>query len=431
MHSRGPAPNQPGEGRAFGALRHRDFQLFWSGGVVSQVAGWMQQIAQSWLVYDLTGSALLVGLNGIFQSVPFVLISFYSGTVVDRVDRKKLLIWLSWGNGLVSLVLAVLIVVGHIALWHIYAAGLLNGIMGAFENPARQSLLPHLVPRADMMTAVSLNSIQRKGAQVIGPALGGIFLAGFGTAGSYFVRAATFAFVILTLWLISGSNPVSNRIREPALRAIVEGLRYVRAERILGGLILMDATMSVFGSYNAMMVIFAREVFNVGPVEQGILQGAAGLGSVLASLALAAAGDVKRKGFLAMTGGIIYACALLAFAFTPWFWLAVPLLTLIGFMDVAYGAIRQTVIQLVTKDEMLGRVTSLAGISQRGLGSLSGFPAGVLTTALGSVQLATAIGAGISLALILGIGARVPILWRFTTKEEPGVGADSSPVVIS
>src|SRR5206468_6107016 len=116
--------------------------------------------------------------------------------------------------------------------------------------------------------------------------------------------------------------------------------------------------------------------------------------------------------------GIIYAVAVLVFSFTPWFWIAVPLLTIVGFMDVAYGAIRQTVIQLVTKDEMLGRVTSLAGISQRGLGSLCGFPAGLLTTALGSVQLATAVGAGISLALIIGIGARVPILWRFTTDEE-------------
>src|SRR4051812_31681185 len=116
------ASQQPGEGRAFGAMRHRDFQLYWGGGFVSQVSGWMQQIAQSWLVYDLSGSAMFVGLNGIFQAVPFVLISFYSGTVVDRVDRKKLLVWLAYGNGLVSLVLAVLIVVGHIQLWHIYAA---------------------------------------------------------------------------------------------------------------------------------------------------------------------------------------------------------------------------------------------------------------------------------------------------------------------
>jgi MFS family permease len=410
--------SSPAQGRAFGAMRHRDFQLFWSGAVVSQVAGWMQQIAQAWLVYDLTGSALLVGLNGLFTSVPFVLISFYSGTVADRVDRKRLLMWIGWANALVSLTLAVFIATGWIHLWHIYAAGLLNGALGAFENPARQALVPHLVPRADLMTAVSLTSIQRKGSQVIGPALGGIFLAAFGTAGSFFLRAATFALVALSMLLIRGSNPASSRSREPTLRAILEGLRYVRAQRMLGGLLLMDATMSLFGSYNAMMVIFAREVFDVGPAEQGLLLGAAGLGSVLASLALAAAGDVHRKGLLAMTSGLIYAVALLAFAFTPWFWLAVPLLTIVGAMDVAYGAIRQTVIQLITKDQMLGRVMSLAGITQRGLGSLSGFPAGALTTALGSVQLATAVGAGISLALLLGIGIRVPLLWRFTTAEE-------------
>ncbi|HEY3118812.1 MAG TPA: MFS transporter, partial [Chloroflexota bacterium] len=180
------------QGRAFGALRHRDFRLYWGGSVISQVGGWMQQIAQGWLVYDLTGSAFMVGLNGLAQSIPFIALSLYAGTVVDRVDRRRLLQLVCWGQLALSLILGILIATGHVQIWHIYLTSALHGLIGAFESPARQALLPYLVPRGDLMTAISLNSIQRKGSQVLGPALGGVFIASFGVAGAYFIRAGFF-----------------------------------------------------------------------------------------------------------------------------------------------------------------------------------------------------------------------------------------------
>jgi MFS family permease len=382
----------------------------------------MQQIAQSWLVYDLTGSAMLVGLNGLFQALPFIVVSFYAGTVIDRMDRRRLLIWISWANALISLWIAIMISTGHVALWHIYLSGVLHGLVGAFENPARSALLPHLVPRADLMTATSLNSIQRKGAQIIGPALGGLFLAAFGTAGSYYVRAATFALVVGTIAMIRASNPIHERSRQPTIRAIVDGVQYLKGNRVLSGLILMEAGLSVFGSYSAMMVIFAREVFHVGPSEQGLLQGMAGLGSVTGSLVLAGIGDVRHKGRILIVSSLIYCVALLAFSSTPWFGLAVPLLAIVGGMDLVHSAIRQTIVQLVTRDAMLGRVMSLMGISQRGFGPLGGFQAGLLTSALGSVQLATALGAILSLAIVLGVAVRVPALRSY--QENAGAEDD-------
>lgn len=396
------------QGRAFGALRHRDFQLFWGGAVLSHIAGWMQQVAQAWLVYELTGSALLVGLNGLFQSLPFIGVSFYAGTLIDRVDRRKLLIWVEAANALVTLGVAVLIATGQVQLWHIYALGSLHGLIGGFESPARSALLPHLVPRADLMTAVSLQSIQRKGAQIVGPALGGIFVAAFGVAPSYFIHASSFLVVMGSLALLSATNPAASRSAEPPLKAIVEGLRYVRGQPVIGALIVMEASMSIFGSYNAMMVIFAREVFHAGPEGLGMLQSAAGLGSVVGSLVLGAFGDVKQKGRLLFTAGLLYVSLLAAFAFSPWFALALPLLALAGAMDIVFGAVRQTVIQLLTRDEMLGRVMSLSAISMRGLGTFGGFQAGALTSALGSVQVATALGAMVCMAVLIGMGLRVP-----------------------
>lgn len=169
----------PSEGRAFGALRHRDFQIFWGGAIISHIAGWMQQVAQAWLVYELTGSALLVGLGGLFSGIPFILLSFYAGTVIDRVDRRKLLIWLELANAAVGTAMGFLVASGLIQLWQIYFIGMLHSAIGAFESPSRSALVPLLVPRADLMTAVSLQSIQRKGTQIVGPALGGMFVAAY------------------------------------------------------------------------------------------------------------------------------------------------------------------------------------------------------------------------------------------------------------
>lgn len=402
-------------GRAFGALRHRDFQIFWTGAIISHIAGWMQQVAQAWLVYELTGSALLVGLHGLFSGVPFVLLSFYAGTVIDRLDRRRLLIWLEMANAAVAALMGLLVATGLIQLWQIYFIGAVHSVIGAFESPSRSALVPHLVPRSDLMTAVSLQSMQRKGTQIVGPALGGLFVAAFGVAGSFFIRSLSFLLVMLSVILIRATNPVSTRSREPALRAIRDGLGYVASQPIIGALMLMEAAMSLFGSYSAMMVIFAREVFEAGPEGLGWLQSAAGLGSVAGSLVLGMMGDVKEKGLLLIFSGLIYAGAIVAFAATPWIYLAIPLLVLVGAMDIVFGSVRQTVIQLMTKDEMLGRVMSLAGITQRGLGNFGGFQAGLLTSTLGSVQLATAVGALVCAGVLLACVARIPAIRTFRT----------------
>ncbi|HZT07495.1 MAG TPA: MFS transporter, partial [Chloroflexota bacterium] len=236
MHDRRhtlPNTGAPREGRAFGALRHRDFALFWSGSFVSQAGNWMQQVAQSWLIYDMTRSPFLVGVGGLLSSLPFVVTSLYAGTVVDRVDRKKMLVWVQVASTLITMALAIDIAVGAVEVWHIYVASVLNALVGAFQIPAQQALLPYLVPRADLMTAISLNSILRRGSQIIGPSLGGISVATVGVANTYTLNALTFVALGACLLAIRVTNPVERGSDSNALQAILEGFQYVRSETII------------------------------------------------------------------------------------------------------------------------------------------------------------------------------------------------------
>ncbi len=403
--------------RPFGALRHRDFRYYWIGSVVEQVGAWMQQIAQGWLVYELTGSPFMVGLNGVFMAVPFILCSLYAGTVVDRVDRRKLLIWIGVGNAMITAVVGVLVLTGYVQIWHIYLSSVAHSLVGGFESPARQALLPHLVPRADLMTAISLNSIIRKGAQIIGPSLGGIFVASFGVPGAYFIHLGANVVRIWTTVAMRVNDPVVAGAPTNAVRAIVEGLLYVRGNAVIASVLILESTMSLFGSYHAMMVIFAKDVFGMGPQGLGMLQSAAGAGSVLGSVAMASLGEIRQKGRLMMAAGVIFGGGLIAFAYCPWFLLALPILAVVGASDIWFGAMRVTILQLITPRPLLGRVMSLSSISMRGIAGLGNFQAGALGAAVG-VPHAIAIGALICAAATVAFALRVPALRNFTGEGE-------------
>lgn len=423
----------PSAGRAFGAFRHRDFRLFWGGALVSHIGSWMQQVAQGWLIYELTGSAFLVGLSGVFLSVPFVLMSFYAGTVVDRVDRKKLLVWIELLNLLINVGVGLLIWTGSIQVWHIYASNIGHALIGAFENPTRGSLLPHLVPRADLMTAVSLNSMLRRGSQIIGPALGGVSVATFGVAITYFFHAAAQLVLVGSVVLIRTTNPVSERSAGHPLQAVIDGLSYVRSQGVIATLIVMETFFSLFASFNPMLVVFAKDVFGMGPQGFGLLQSAGGAGTLVGSLTLAAIGDVRHKGRLIIVGGFTYGVALIAFAFCPsgfiafngleipWFWLALPILAVVGAADIVVGSTRMTIIQLLAKRDMLGRVMSLHGISTRGLGPFGGSNLGAMAEVVG-IRSALALGALVCIAVTLVVATQAPRVRQFV-----GTGGASAP----
>ncbi len=404
---------RPQQGRAFGAFRHRDFRLYWGGSFSGHVGNWMAQVAQAWLIYDLTRSPFLVGLTGLFLSVPFVLMSLYAGSVVDRVDRKRLLIWSQVGDLINTLVLAALILSGNVQVWQIYVNAIFSALIGSFQNPSQQALLPYLVPRADLMTAISLNSILRRGTQIIGPSLGGICVATMGVGNTYLVRALTYFVLIACLMAVSVTNPVEDREqRANPLRSILEGLRYVRAEKVIGGLLLLESLISIFGSYNTMLVVFARDIFEAGPQGLGVLQSAAGAGTIIGSLVLAGRGNITHVGRVMLSGAVVYSLAVISLAYAPWFLVALPALLIAGTAEVTVGALRATTLQLESRRDVLGRVMSLHAISTRGLGPLGGFEAGTLAELIG-VRSAIALGATVCLTSVIVVAFRIPAIARF------------------
>ena len=404
--------------RGFQVLRYRDFRLFWAGAVISHLGLWMEQVARNWLIYALTGSALSVGLNGLFMTIPFVAMSLYAGTVVDRVDHRRLLVWIETLNLASFVVLTLLIAAGEVQVWHIYATSAFQAMIGAFESPARSSLLPHLVPRGELIGAVNLFSVNRRGTQIIGPALGGISVAALGVEGTYIITCATYALLPGALLLMRTTNPPSLSAERNPIKALAESFRYVRRETLIGPLLLMETFISLFGYFNPMMVVFARDIFEVGAEGLGFLQSAVGAGSVLGSFGLAIVGGVRHKGRLMIIAGVAYGLTLTAFAFCPSFLLALPVLAAVGAADMLMGTLRVTLIQLAVEGNLRGRVMSLQAISTRGLSPLGGFQMGALASVIG-VQSAVAFGAMICTAVMLAVALRVPSVRTFSDTDQP------------
>jgi MFS family permease len=418
-----------GRGSGFAALRNRDFRLLWTGSLIAHIGNWMQQVAQSWLLYELTGSALLVGLNGLIRTAPFLVLSLYAGVLVDRMDRKRLLLWVQSIDLLITLGLAILIATGMVEVWHIYANSVLASLVGAFQIPAQQALLPHLVPRRDLLGAVGLNSMLRKGTQIIGPSLGGLSVWAFGVAETYFINVVGFTVLVVCIAAMRATNPPTEPSKQGALQAIGDGLRYVRGDAIIGSMLLLEVALSVFGSFNTMLVVFSKDIFAVGPQGFGLMQSAPGVGTVLGSFVLAWVGDVQRKGRLVIIGSIFHGVGIAAFALCPWFPAALVLLAVTGAADIVVGATRNTILQLWARGPMLGRVMSLHAMSSRGMGPLGGFQAGTLTQLIG-VQHAVALGGAACIALTLALAWRVPALFALNDEGrviEPARGGRPPP----
>ena len=389
--------------------------LYWVGNIISNVGGWMQNVAQAWLLYHLTGNVFLVGLNGLFHSIPFIIMCLYAGTVVDRVDRKRLLFIVEAVSTGIVVVMGTLVITEHVQVWHIYASSVCYSLMGAFESPTRQALIPHLIPRRDLMTAVSLNSIVRKGAQIIGP----------DQAASSSPRSTLAARLLhprgrasCPAWLPASDAGDQSRggAHAPAGAAGDRGgFRYVRSQPILLALLLMETCMSIFGSYQAMMVVFARDVFNTGPQGLGVLQSAAGAEVLSARL----------RSPVSATCGIRGACssqrdhlgvALVAFSYCPWFILAMVFLAIAGASDIVFGATRTTIMQMRARPDMLGRVMSLP-VSPCAALATSGIPNRHAGDFIG-VQGAVAVGAVVCIAFTVGAAFKVPLVRNFS---EPGM----------
>jgi MFS family permease len=366
------------------ALRHRNFTLIWSGLLVSNMGTWMQNVAQSWSIYKLTGNdPLYLGWLGLSFAIPMVVVPPIGGMIADRVDRIKLLYITQTGSLLLATTLALLTWSGVLRPWHILFTTFAGALLLAFDNPTRQSLIPELVPRQDLLNALSLNSATYTGAALVGPALAGALLDIVGAGWLFMLNAVSFLAVIGAL-LVMRDLPRPAR-RPTSLRdALFGGFIYSWRHKLILFLLLLSALAALFGrSYQQLLPVVADDIWKVGSGGYGALLSAGGAGALVGAFAMSSVREIHSQGRVLVASGLLFCAALAAFALSPWFWPAVALLVVVGVASTVFTTMIATVIQLRVPGELRGRVMSLYAITLIGLPSLGSLGVAALARSLG------------------------------------------------
>ncbi len=392
----------------FHALRHRNFRLFFFGQGTSLVGTWMQNIAQGWLVLELTNSPFYVGLVSALGSLPILLVSLPAGVFVDRVNKHRLIVLTQTLSLLQALVLAILLWTHAIALWQVAIIAVFLGTVNAFDTPARQAFMIELVSRDDLTNAIALNSSAFNTARVVGPSIAGLLISAVGLAWCYFINAVSY---IAVIWgLLAMKLPPFVRPERPGggWEQFREGARFVRSDRRVLALVAMMAVISVFGfPYLVLMPVFARDVLKVGASGLGFLSASVGVGAVAAALALAAFGPHVRKGALLIWTGPIFGIALAAFAATRWFPLALATIAVAGGAMILNNAVTNTLLQTLAPDALRGRVMGFYAFVFLGMAPFGALQAGWLAEQIGAPA-TVAIGGAVCALASLIIWRRVP-----------------------
>lgn len=385
----------------FSALRHRDYRLFWTGSLVSLVGTWMQSTAQSYLVWELTRSALATSLTFLFFSLPSTVLSVVGGVVADRMERRALVLATQTIFMLQALTMTVLTFSRTIEVWHVYLLALVNGTVMAFDSPARQSMLPSLVEREDLGNAIALNSTVFNAGRVIGPPIAGIVYAAAGPAWCFAVNTVSYAAILYALWIIRPRSAGSMVRQSTMWWNIVEGMQYVRSHSVERTLLLLVALVGTFAfTYVVLMPVVATRVLGGGPAENGYLLGSAGVGATLGGLMVATLRP-RRPGKVILSFGSVAVLCLVAFSFSRHLALSMALSVGIGGSIMAFLATCNATIQFHLPDTLRGRIMSLYTLALIGSGPLNSLIAGLLGSALGAPLAIALSGAVLGLGLVL------------------------------
>jgi len=424
-----PARNSP-----FKALQHRNFRLIWIGQLVSMAGSMMQSAAILWHVSVLVEPGrrgLALGLVGLVRVVPIVVFSLIAGVVADAHDRRRLMLVTQTGMAVSAALLSWVAFAGVRAVWPIYALAAVGAAFGTFDNPARQALIPTLVPVEDLPNATSLNAIMFQTASVVGPAAGGVLIGGLGIGWAYAFNAVSFLCVIAAVLLmrdVSG-NPEGSAGRI-SLAAAIEGLRFVFKTPLIRSTMLLDFFATFFASATALLPIFAQDILHVGARGYGVLSAAPSVGAILASLAMVRLVDrIERRGSVLLWAIAFYGLATVVFGFSRLFVLSFVCLAITGAADTVSMVIRNLVRQLVTPDHIRGRMTSVNMIFFMGGPQLGELEAGLVASAWGPVVSVATGGLGCLLVTAL-VAARTPQLrdYRASVHLTPAADVREGPL---
>lgn len=346
--------------RTFSALRYRNFRLYWFGQVVSLSGTWMQTTAQNWLVYQLTLSPLTLGILNFAGQMPTLVFSLFAGVLADRVNKRSALIVTQTLAMIQAFVLAALVLTGHVQAWQVILLALALGIINAFDNPIRQSFIPELVPKSDLMNAIALGSTAFNGARIVGPALGGAVVAAIGAGGAFFLNALSFLAVLVGILMMRVTPRPARTHRDSVWTSLREGIHYIRGDRAILALLLQAAMVGIFGMpYATLMPVMAADVLGLGAGGYGLLLSATGVGALAGALGLASLGHFEHKGWLVSLGDWAFPASLLLFSLSRNTWLSVVLLAALGFFLIIRNATTNTLLQTAVPDHLRGRVVSV------------------------------------------------------------------------
>src|SRR5580658_8881050 len=390
------------------ALRHRNFQLFFTGQLISLIGTWMQSVAQSWLVYRLTGSPALLGLVSFAGQIMIFVLSPIAGYAADRLNRHRVVIATQSASMLLALVLAALTLTDRIRIWELFVLAALLGVVNAFDMPARQSFLVEMVGRGDLMNAIALNSSMFNGARIIGPAIAGILVARIGEGWCFFANGISYVAVIwgLLLMKVQPFRPA------PALMSpwetIREGFQYVGGTVPIRAIVILIAIVSFAGMpYTVLMPVFADRILHVGPQGLGVLMGATGVGALGGALLLASRTRLTGFTIWIPTAAAIFAVSLAGFAASNRMWLSCAMLFIAGFAVMLQVGASNTLIQSMVPDHLRGRAMSVYSMMYIGIGPFGALVAGFAADSFGS-RATIGAGAVVCLAASAVFALRLP-----------------------
>ncbi len=371
-------------GQTFSAMRHRNFQLYFGGQLISNIGTWMQIIAQSWVVYQLGHSEVTLGLVAFASAVPSLLITPWGGVVVDRMSRRMLLVLTQTGAMLLAFVLAWLTFAGIAQEWHIIVLSALLGIVNAFDAPARQAFVPEMVGKEDLSNAIALNSMMFNSARVLGPALSGFLLAIIGAAWCFTLNGISFLAVIVGLWLMKLPDHKPTHNPASPWQQLVSGVKYTANNSEMSGLILLALVFSFFGiSYSTLLPAFVEKVLQQGALAYGWLNAAAGLGAVTGAFILAQGYGYGRRGKLLAVVNIFFPIILIGFAVNTNFLISLLLGYGLGVGFMVQFTTINTLLQTRVEDIYRGRVMGLYTITFFGFAPFGNLLIGALGEKLG------------------------------------------------
>jgi len=401
--------------QTFASLRHKDYRYLWFGTMFMSAGLWIQNVTLGWFLYDMTNSAVLLGILNGLKALPYLLFGLVAGVVADRMDRRKLLLVIQPILMVTAFFMGYLIVSKLVQVWHIFVFAVIAGTGWAFAQPIRQALVPNVVPKEIVMNAVALNSVGFNIVKIIGPALGGVLIAWIGAGGNFFVQAVTYTGVFYMIYLMSVPSTPPDALETSALANLKDGLNYVLANPAVLAVMITSQVPWLFAMpYLSLMPVFQKDVLGVDASGLGFLMAAPGVGAVLSLLLLASFADkYVYKGRLLLLGLVVWGLSLILFSRAVSMPMALLMLIGVGACQLFFNATSNTMLQIIVPDTLRGRIMSIYMLN-RGITPFGSMVAGLSTAYFGAPNTVTVMG--LSVIVLAGMVAwKIPQIRNIKT----------------